>query len=121
MAIDRQRYKKTYPLRRVKPRFEEASVENGGNPNIVYLETMVIEFNDSDLESKSASQEYTNPVILTSATANVNVYVNAVYTMNGVTVIEVASSASITGDVYVAIGEATNPPQQQFVQQEVQS
>lgn len=108
MAIDRQRFKKTYPAKRVRPRFEEAAPPDGGNPDIVYLETMVITFNNSLVETTTASQEYTNPVILTSATENVNVYVSGVSVVNNRTVIEVSTSAPITGDVYVAIGEATN-------------
>lgn len=114
MAIDRQRFKKTYPSKRVRPRFESLDDGNGGGgEQIVYLETLVLTFTNSFVESIAASQEYSNPVILTSATENVNVYVSGVSVQNGVTVIEVSTSAAITGDVYIAIGEATNAPIQQ--------
>ena len=108
MAIDRQRFKKTYPLKRVRPRFESTSGET-----IIYLETLVVDFINSSVESVSASQAYSNPVILTSATSNVNVYVSNTSTVQGVLVVEVSTSAPITGEIYVAIGEATNTPPQQ--------
>ena len=74
---------------------------------IVYLETQLVEFSNSSSEDVITSKEYSNPVILTSATDNVNVFVSNYQTINGVTVITVETSASITGSVYVAIGEAT--------------
>ena len=108
MAIDRQRLKKIYSSKRVRPRFESTSGES-----IIYLETLVVEFINSSTESVSASQAYSNPVILTSATSNVNVYVSNVSTIQNILVIEISTSAPITGEIYVAIGEATNTPIQQ--------
>ena len=107
MAMDRQRFRKTYGKKRVKPRFVEFST---GSEHIVYLETHIAVFNNVSQVDVILSQEYIEPVILTSATDNVNTFVIGFQTVNTVTVVTVGASAAITGDVYVAVGEATNTP-----------
>jgi hypothetical protein len=102
--IDRNRYRKVYGAKRVKPVFQEV-----GETTVVQvqsLETLSIDFSNSFSEQILCEKLYVNPVVIVTPTQNVNTFIKQVVQVGSVSAITVETSAPITGTVFIAVGEA---------------
>lgn len=103
--VDRNRFRKIYGAKRIKPVYEElgeATIIRMGS-----LETINVEFSNQTSVLVQCSVLYQNPVVIVTPTYNVNTYISSVTEINNVTAIRVNTSAPITGTVFIAVGEAT--------------
>ena len=93
---DLNRFKKTYPLVRVKPIFQEFTDSDG-----IDVETTILNYNDSFEESYTFNQIY-NQIPTVSATPedeNVNVFITSLNLFS----VTIQSSAPFTGKVHLQI------------------
>ena len=93
---DLNRYKRVYPLVRVKPVYDEIMMLGGLN-----VETAIIDFNNSFQETYAFQETYTQvPVVgATPEDENVNVFITSVTT----TSVVIESSSAFTGKVHLQI------------------
>ena len=102
VRIDLNRYKKIYPLMRKSPSYFTGGIDE--------VESVVLDFSNSNPATKELTNKYTTPVVVATAVdENINVWVsNIAIDPDGTTTIQVSvSDASFTGEVHVHVAEAS--------------